>query len=110
MTDVVPLADTDARGIGLGSSVLPLVIGGLLGGILATLALQGRARRIVALVAYAVVAGAAITGILQGWFGILQGSYLVNAAAVGAHAARRRSHRARAGVGHRAARAWRSAP
>lgn len=82
VTDVVPLAETDARGIGLGSAVLPLVIGGLLGGILATLALQGRARRIVALIAYAVVAGAAITGILQGWFGVLQGSYLVNASAV----------------------------
>ena len=51
VTDVVPLAETDARGIGLGSSVLPLVIGGLLGGILTTLALRGarpphrRARR-----------------------------------------------------------------
>jgi hypothetical protein len=82
VTDVVPLADTDPRGIGLGSSVLPLIIGGLLGGILATLALQGRGRRIVALVVYAAVAGAAITGILQGWFGVLQGSYLVNASAV----------------------------
>jgi hypothetical protein len=82
VTDVVPLADTDARGIGLASAVLPLVIGGLLGGILSTLALQGRARRIVAVIVYAAVAGAAITGILQGWFGILQGSYLVNASAV----------------------------
>ena len=82
VTDVVPLADTDARGIGLGSSVLPLVIGGLLGGILASIVLQGRVRRIVGLVVYAVVAGAAVTGILQGWFGILQGSYLVNASAV----------------------------
>lgn len=83
VTDVVPLAGTDARGIGLASAVLPLVIGGLLGGILATLALRGRARRIVAVIVYAAVAGAAITGILQGWFGVLQGSYLVNAAAVG---------------------------
>jgi hypothetical protein len=82
VTDVVPLAETDARGVGLASSVLPLVIGGLLGGILATLVIQGRMRRIVALVVYAAVAGAAITGILQGWFGILQGSYLVNASAV----------------------------
>ena len=81
VTDVVPLAETDVRGIGLGSSVLPLVIGGLLGGILTSLAVRGRARRIVALVVYAAVAGAAITGILQGWFGILQGSYLVNASA-----------------------------
>ncbi len=82
VTDVVPLAETDARGIGLASSVLPLVIGGLLGGVLTALALRGAARRVVALVVYAAVAGAAITGILQGWFGILQGSYLLNASAV----------------------------
>lgn len=82
VTDVVPLAETDARGVGLASAVLPLVIGGLLGGILTGLALRGRARRVVAIVAYAIVAGAAITGILQGWLGILQGSYLVNASAV----------------------------
>ena len=82
VTDVVPLAETDARGIGLGSSVLPLVIGGLLGGVLTALALRGPVRRVIALVVYSVVAAAAITGILQGWFGILQGSYLLNASAV----------------------------
>jgi hypothetical protein len=82
VTDVVPLADTDERGVGLGSAVLPLVIGGLLGGVLTTIGLAGRARRIVALVLYSLIAGAALTGILQGWLGVLQGSYLVNAAAV----------------------------
>ena len=82
VTDVVPLAETDPRGIGLASSLLPLVIGGLLGGVLTTLVLRGTVRRIVAIVLYAVIAGAAITGILQGWFGVLQGSYLLNASAV----------------------------
>jgi hypothetical protein len=82
VTDVVPLADTDERGVGLASAVLPLVIGGLLGGILTTLALSGRVRRLVALALYAVFAGAALTGILQGWLGVLQGSYLVNASAI----------------------------
>jgi hypothetical protein len=82
VTDVVPLAETDPRGIGLGSSVLPLVIGGLLGGVLTALALRGAVRRVVALVVYSAVAGTAITGILQGWFGILQGSFLLNASAV----------------------------
>ena len=100
VTDVVPLADTDARGIGLGSSVLPLIIGGLLGGVLATLGIQGRARRIVALIAYALVAGAAITGILQGWLGVLQGSYLVERGGRSARPARRRRHRPRPGVAH----------
>lgn len=82
VTDVVPLADTDPRGIGLATSVLPVVIGGMLGGVLTAIAVRGRVRRIVALVAYSVIGGAAITGILQGWFGILQSSYLANAAAV----------------------------
>jgi len=82
VTDVVPLADADPRGVGLASSVLPLVIGGLLGGVLTTLLLVGRSRRLVALALYAVFAGAALTGILQGWLGVLQGSYLANAAAI----------------------------
>lgn len=82
VTDVVPLADTDERGVGLASAVLPLVIGGLLGGILTTLLLVGRARRLVAIALYSVFAGAAVTGILQGWLGVLQGSYLANATAI----------------------------
>ena len=82
VTDVVPLAETDERGVGLASGVLPLVIGGLLGGILTTLALSGRVRRLVAIALYSVFAGAALTGILQGWLGVLQGSYLANASAI----------------------------
>jgi hypothetical protein len=82
VTDVVPLAETDERGVGLASSVLPLVIGGILGGVLISLALAGRARRLVALALYAVVSGLAVAGIVQGWLGVLQGSFLVNAAAI----------------------------
>jgi hypothetical protein len=82
VTDVVPLADSDARGAGLASAVLPLVIGGLLGGVLATLAIPGRMRRLAALAAYAVLAGVTVAGILQGWLGVLQGAYLLNASAI----------------------------
>ena len=82
VTDVVPLAETDERGAGLASAVLPLVIGGLLGGILTTLGLAGRVRRLVAIALYAVLAGVTVTAILQGWLGVLQGSFLVNASAV----------------------------
>lgn len=83
VTDVVPLAESDERGIGLGSGVLPVTIGGLLGGVLTSIGLMGRSRRIVALVLYAVIGGAGLAGIFQGWLGILQGSYLLNAAAIG---------------------------
>lgn len=83
VTDVVPLADTDPRGAGLASAVLPVTIGGILGGVLLSLAVPGRMRRLVALLTYAVVGGLALAGILQGWLGVLQGSYLANAAAIG---------------------------
>lgn len=80
--DVVPLAETDPRGAGLAAAALPLTIGGLLAGVLIALGVRGRIRRLVALAASAVVAGLALTGILQGWLGVLQGDYLVNAGAI----------------------------
>jgi hypothetical protein len=82
VTDVVPLASTDARGAGLGASSFPLVLGGMLGGIAISIAVVGVWRRVTTVLIYSAVAGLAITGILQGWFGALQGDYIVNAAAV----------------------------
>ena len=82
VTDVVPLASTDARGAGLAASSFPLVLGGMLGGIAISIAVVGVWRRVTTVLIYSAVAGLAITGILQGWFGALQGDYLVNAAAV----------------------------
>ncbi|QEO10785.1 ABC transporter permease [Protaetiibacter larvae] len=81
VTDVVPLAATDPRGVGLASAAFPLVLGGMIGGIAITMALVGAWRRIVALLVYAVVAGAVVAGVLQGWLGVLQGDYLANAGA-----------------------------
>jgi hypothetical protein len=83
VTDVVPLASTDPRGAGLASAAFPLVIGGLLGGIVISLVVVGVWRRLAALLVYAIVGGFGLTGILQGWFGALQGGYLVNTIAVG---------------------------
>lgn len=82
VTDVVALADTDERGAGLGSAVLPLTVGGILGGVLIALGVAGRLRRIVALLVYAAFGGLALAGILQGWLGVLQGSFVANAAAM----------------------------
>ena len=80
--DVVPLADTDPRGTGLASASFPLLFGGIIGGIVISLTVVGAWRRIGALLGYAVVGGLAIAGVLQGWFGVLQGNYLLNASAV----------------------------
>jgi hypothetical protein len=80
VTDIVPLADTDPRGTGLIAAALPLVLGGLLGGIVITVVIVGALRRLTALLIYAVVAGAGVVAILQGWLGLLQGNGLLNAA------------------------------
>ncbi|ROS75193.1 hypothetical protein EDF24_2640 [Curtobacterium sp. PhB130] len=81
VTDVVPLSDDDPTGSGLVAAAFPLVMGGMLGGILLTFLVHGTGRRLVGLVAFVVIAGFAVAGILQGWLGILQGHYLENAAA-----------------------------
>ncbi|MFD4420693.1 hypothetical protein ACFWN7_04210 [Agromyces sp. NPDC058484] len=82
VTDVVPLADTDPRGTGLTAALFPLVLGGMLGGIVISLAVIGAMRRVVAVLVYAAVGGLALAGILQGWFGSLQGDYWLNSAAI----------------------------
>jgi hypothetical protein len=78
----VPLADTDPRGAGLTAAAFPLTLGGMLGGILASILIVGAWRRVVAITVYVVVAGFSLAGILQGWFGALQGDYLVNVVAI----------------------------
>ncbi|MCL2090625.1 MAG: hypothetical protein FWH11_05290 [Micrococcales bacterium] len=80
VTDVVPLLEADSRGSGLAAATLPLVLGGLVGGVAISLLVVGIWRRIAALAVYAVAAGLLITGVLQTWFGVLAGAYLANAA------------------------------
>ncbi len=82
VTDVVPLAATDERGAGLTASAFPLVIAGFLGGLIIALLVRGRTRRLVAVVAFSVLMGTALTLILQTWLGILQGGFGLNLVAV----------------------------
>ena len=82
MTDVVPLADTDPRGTGLTAALFPLVLGGMLGGIAISVVVIGAMRRVTAVLVYSAVGGLALTGILQGWFGALQGDFWLNSAAI----------------------------
>ncbi|MGO1802862.1 MAG: hypothetical protein ACTHZW_09630 [Microbacteriaceae bacterium] len=83
VTDLVPLADGDRTGSGLPASVFPMVLGGMLGGVLLTLLVQGVVRRLSGLVVFALAAGALMALVMQTWFGILQGDWLVNAAVMG---------------------------
>ena len=84
VTDVVPLASTDARGAGLTTLSFPLVIGGMIGGVVVSLLVAGVWRRLTAVVLYGVAAGIVVVAIGQGWFGILQGNPVLNSLAVSA--------------------------
>lgn len=83
VTDVVPLSSNDPRGAGLAIAGLPLALGGMIGGILVALFVAGTWRRLGAVLAYGVVGGLGLAGILQGWFHVLQGSFWINAGAIG---------------------------
>lgn len=75
----MPLTDADPRGFGLAASAFPITFGG----ILISLLIAGPMRRLWAVVGYAAVAGFALTAVLQGWFGALQGDFVLNALATG---------------------------
>ncbi|KAA1422844.1 hypothetical protein FE697_011875 [Mumia zhuanghuii] len=83
VTDVASLSTDDAQGIGMTAAAFPLVIGGIAGGVVISLLVTGRTRRLAALALYAVLAGASTTAVVQGWFDILQGSAVENAGAIG---------------------------
>ncbi len=82
VTDVVPLPEGDPRGAGLGSAMLPLVLGGIISAGLLTGRVPDVGRRVLGAVGIAAVGGLVLTGILQGWLGALGGSYLANAGVV----------------------------
>lgn len=83
VTDLAPLAEGDPTGAGLAASLFPLVLGGMIGGVLLTLLVQGVVRRLVGLVVFGAAAGIVIALVMQTWFGMLQGEWIVNAAVAG---------------------------
>lgn len=83
VTDVVPLADSDPTGTGIAAAAFPLTLGGLLGGVLVSLLVAGAVRRLVALAVFGLAAGVVSALVLQTWFGLLQGDWLLNALALG---------------------------
>lgn len=80
--DVVAAPESDPRGAGLAAGALPLVLGGILTAALLSRLVAGVAHRLVGAVLVAVAGGLALTGILQGWLGALDGDYWVNSAVV----------------------------
>jgi hypothetical protein len=75
--DVVPAP----RGAALASSVLPLVLAGILAGVAAALLASGMGR-VGLLVGGSVLAGLAATAIVQSWLDVVGGNWAANAAAL----------------------------
>lgn len=80
VTDLVPTGKGDPRGIALGVSVLPMILGGLLIGASISLTIQGGISRFTWFVTAAIAAGLAVNLLLQTWLEILDGNWLANAA------------------------------
>lgn len=74
-TAVVPLSESDSSGTGLTIAAFPLVIGGILGGVLSLNLIKGTWRRIATATLYAVIAGALTALILSTWFGFIPGDF-----------------------------------
>lgn len=81
--DVVPLSEDDPRGSVFTAAALPMVIGGMVIGILLSFVVAGVWRRIAGALAAAVAAGWVITLVTQAWLGALDGNPWANAGAVG---------------------------
>lgn len=83
VTDLVPLSEDDATGAGLAAAAFPLVLGGVLGGVLVSLLLVGAAQRFLGVLAYGVVGGLLVTLVTHTWFGFLPGSFTAIWLAIG---------------------------
>ena len=83
VTDIVPLASGDSTGAGLALAALPLIMGGIGGAMMLSTAIKGLRRQLYSALIYSVMGGLVVTGILQGWFDVMQGSYWMNALIIG---------------------------
>lgn len=83
-TAVVPLSESDSSGTGLAIAAFPLVIGGILGGVLSLNLIKGTWRRFATATLYAVIGGALTALILNVWFGLVPGDFATLWAAFGA--------------------------
>ncbi|TDD73193.1 hypothetical protein E1262_01030 [Jiangella aurantiaca] len=80
--DVVPLPGDDPRGSAFTAAALPMVLGGMVVGILMSFLVTGVWRRVAGALVAAVAAGGVVTLVAQAWLGALQGSAWANAGAV----------------------------
>ena len=80
---VTDVAEPEGDPAALTAASLPLVLGGIIGGVVVSLRAVGTARRLAALLGYACGGGIVVTAILQPWLGVLAGPFGLEATAVG---------------------------
>ena len=77
--EVEDVVATPKAGGALGSSVLPMVLAGILTGVLAALAGSGARARVGLVLVGSVLAGLAATLVVDSWLGVVEGDWLANA-------------------------------
>src|SRR5262249_53343961 len=80
VVNVVPADPQDPQGIAFGASLLPLVLVGVVTGIIVLTTVRSGPRRVIALLAAAALVGLVAIGITAGWLGIIPGNWGINAA------------------------------
>jgi hypothetical protein len=83
VVDVVPADSDDPRGAALGASVLPLVLAGVLTGVIAATVSRPGLAQAGSLVAGSAFAGLVAVGLAQGWLSVFGGDWWVNAGVLG---------------------------
>jgi hypothetical protein len=79
---VKDFASGDPTGSGLASSAFPLVLAGVVGGLMATFIVHRRRNKLLFLAVFSISGSAFLTALLQGWYGFLQGDLIPNFAAI----------------------------
>ena len=82
VSEVVPADPDDPRGTGFASLGLPLVLAGVIAGVIVSMLGRPGFTEVAALAATAAVSGLVTILMVQGWLGIIEGPWLVNAGVV----------------------------
>jgi hypothetical protein len=80
--DVVPADPDDPRGVAFASMILPLVLAGIIGGVIVSLLGRPGLKQAGILVATAAACGLVTIVMVQGWLGIIEGPWLLNAGVI----------------------------
>jgi ABC-2 family transporter len=80
--DVVPADPDDPRGAAFGSMLLPLVLAGIIGGVIVALLGPGGLSDVGILAATAAATGLVTIVMVQGWLDVIEGPWLLNAGVI----------------------------